>query len=156
MVVMGPQNGVGGEAATNSGPSQAPLQPNGVHAPETDAAAPGEVGEEGAAQAWDAREDLPTMPGFRLLHSLTGHARAVSSVKFARQSPLLASASADGTAKLWNADTGQLVHTLQGHTKVGGRGSLSAATLGFCRMGGVALCRDRECRMREGSCSCGI
>ena len=68
--------------------------------------------------AWNAREDLPTMPGFRLLHKLMGHGRAVASVKFSRQGPLLASASADGTAKLWDTDAGQLRHTLEGHTKV--------------------------------------
>lgn len=81
----------------------------------------GPMAEDGTpGAAWDPREDLPAMPGYALAHTLAGHGRAVASVKFSRRGGLLASASADGTARVWHADTGQLRHTLEGHTKASG------------------------------------
>ena len=73
---------------------------------------------ENGQPAWDNRDDLPTMSSYQLLHRLAGHSRAVASVRFSRKGSLLASASADKTAKLWDAQTGRLLHTLEGHAKV--------------------------------------
>jgi WD40 repeat protein len=103
----------GAEPASNS-LSNGDARSNGVDAPETDAAEP--MQEE--APAWDSRQDLPAMSSYQLLHKLTGHAGAIASVKFSKMGGLLASASADKTAKIWDAQSGQLLRTLKGHAKV--------------------------------------
>ncbi|MEW2558572.1 WD40 repeat domain-containing protein, partial [Streptomyces griseorubiginosus] len=46
-----------------------------------------------------------------------GHTKGVSSVTFSPNGDILATASDDGTARLWNIATGHLLHTLIGHTK---------------------------------------
>ena len=51
------------------------------------------------------------------MKTLTGHALNVWSVKFSADGRWLASGSFDHTAKLWRADTGDLVRTLEGHTE---------------------------------------
>ena len=50
------------------------------------------------------------------LQKLEGHASNVTSVAFSPNGSLLASASHDGTLRLWNPRTGQEVQTLAGHT----------------------------------------
>jgi len=47
---------------------------------------------------------------------LQGHASAVRSVALSADGGLVASASDDGTLKLWAAPSGQLVATLRGHS----------------------------------------
>jgi COMPASS component SWD3 len=57
-------------------------------------------------------------PNFQLRHSLEGHARAVSSARFSPSSgDLIASTSADDTAKLWRSSDGTLLRTLAGHER---------------------------------------
>ncbi|OIW35390.1 WD40 repeat-like protein [Coniochaeta ligniaria NRRL 30616] len=46
---------------------------------------------------------------------LTGHGAAVSQVRISPDGRWLASASADGTAKIWDAETGEHMDTLVGH-----------------------------------------
>ena len=47
-----------------------------------------------------------------LVHTLRGHRTRVESVAFLQSGKLLASASADGTVKVWNVETGELDHRL--------------------------------------------
>src|ERR1700761_3139051 len=46
---------------------------------------------------------------------LTGHTGAVNSVAFSPDGARLSTASEDKTARVWNAGTGELLHTLTGH-----------------------------------------
>ena len=47
---------------------------------------------------------------------LTGHAREVFGMAFSPDAQTLASGSGDNTIRLWEAATGTLRHTLEGHT----------------------------------------
>ncbi len=49
---------------------------------------------------------------------LTGHTGPVAEVTFSPNGHILATASGDGTAKLWDAATHQLIATLTGHTNI--------------------------------------
>ncbi|KAF1828257.1 hypothetical protein BDW02DRAFT_603580, partial [Decorospora gaudefroyi] len=51
-----------------------------------------------------------------LLQTLEGHTMSVSSVAFSAAGDRLASASYDQTVRVWDAKTGQPLHTLKGHT----------------------------------------
>ena len=46
---------------------------------------------------------------------LAGHTGAVNSVAFSPDGARLSTASEDKTARVWNAATGELLHTLAGH-----------------------------------------
>src|SRR6266480_1903317 len=50
------------------------------------------------------------------LQTLEGHSRSVRSVVFSSDGQRLASASGDGTIKIWNAASGQCLQTLEGHS----------------------------------------
>jgi WD40 repeat protein/serine/threonine protein kinase len=58
---------------------------------------------------WEVRTD-------RHLGTLRGHSGYVTSVAFAADGQLLATASYDKTVKVWDAATGKVLHTLRGHT----------------------------------------
>jgi COMPASS component SWD3 len=60
---------------------------------------------------WDRPKELHYKP----VLILKGHKRGVSSVKFSPDGERIASCSADGTIKIWDAETGKLEHTLEGH-----------------------------------------
>lgn len=51
-----------------------------------------------------------------MIQTLTGHVEWVGTVAFSLDDKLLASASKDGMAKLWDPATGAPLHTLVGHT----------------------------------------
>lgn len=57
----------------------------------------------------------PILPNYQPLLSLTGHTAAVSQVRISPDGKWIASASADGTCKIWNASTGSILDTLVGH-----------------------------------------
>jgi WD40 repeat protein len=58
-------------------------------------------------------DEIPT--GLTLRHTLSGHKDVVMSVAFSPDGEVLASASLDGTLRLWNVQTGQFIRSLKGH-----------------------------------------
>ncbi|MER6817301.1 hypothetical protein ABT299_49315 [Spirillospora sp. NPDC000708] len=54
---------------------------------------------------------------FRVRFALSGHDKFVSSPAFSPDGSKTATGSSDSTAKMWNASTGALITTLNGHTK---------------------------------------
>lgn len=61
-----------------------------------------------------AKETPPTL-AYSPVFTLYGHSRSISSLAFSPDGLLLASASADKTAKIWSLRSGALIHTLKGH-----------------------------------------
>ncbi len=57
----------------------------------------------------------PPRPAYRRVLELRGHTRPVSQVRISPNSRWIASASADGTARIWDAATGAHMSTLVGH-----------------------------------------
>ena len=53
-----------------------------------------------------------------LLKTLTGHTNRVASVSITPDGHLAISGSADGTVRVWDLSSGELLHTLEGHTSV--------------------------------------
>jgi WD40 repeat protein len=64
-------------------------------------------GTDGIARLWDSRGNL--------LRTFAGHRRAVTAVAISPDGSLIATASKDGTARLWNAKTGSPLRILAGH-----------------------------------------
>ena len=58
----------------------------------------------------------PTVEWSSLVQTLEGHTDHVSAVVFSPDGKLVASASRDGTIRLWDAATGAAIQTLKGHT----------------------------------------
>ncbi|RDI81849.1 hypothetical protein Vi05172_g8276 [Venturia inaequalis] len=67
-----------------------------------------------SAPAWAAPERPKTLD-YQPTLVLKGHKKAISAVKFSPDGKRIASCSADGTIKIWDAFTGEHEHTLEGH-----------------------------------------
>ncbi len=65
-----------------------------------------------AAAAWDNKVHLLSPDAGRLLSTLEGHSQKVWAVDFDATGQWLASAGDDGDIRLWNAQTGELLHIL--------------------------------------------
>ncbi|KAK4042439.1 WD40-repeat-containing domain protein [Parachaetomium inaequale] len=63
----------------------------------------------------DRPDQPPIQPNYHPHLLLQGHTRAVSQVRISPDGRWIASASADGSAKLWDASTGAHLETLVGH-----------------------------------------
>jgi DNA-binding beta-propeller fold protein YncE len=63
----------------------------------------------------DARYAMRAAASLPGINALTGHTGVVESVAFSPDGHILASASDDGTIRLWDTVTGRLVRTLMGH-----------------------------------------
>jgi len=70
------------------------------------------VGDDNQLRTWNAAGDQ----GGKQVRAAGGHAKAVVKLVGNPKQPLLATASADGTVRTWNADSGAAVRTLSGHT----------------------------------------
>ena len=57
------------------------------------------------------------MSVIEMTRTLAGHTGAVNSVAFSPDGALIATASEDTTAKVWDVATGETVHTLRGHSE---------------------------------------
>ncbi|KAF2671168.1 WD40 repeat-like protein [Microthyrium microscopicum] len=62
-----------------------------------------------------ANDETPVQLDYKPQFTLRGHKKAVSDVKISPDGARIASCSADGTIKIWNAQTGQHEHTFEGH-----------------------------------------
>ena len=94
------------------------ISPGAASGPRRDSPA----GRPGARAPQPSPTPVPVPPS-HLARTLTGHDRAVSGVAFSPDGRLLATASDDGTARLWDPATGEHLRTLTGHDRPGlGRG----------------------------------
>lgn len=51
------------------------------------------------------------------IKKIAAHRSIITCLRYSPDSNILASTSLDGSAKLWNAATGELIHSLEGHTR---------------------------------------
>jgi eukaryotic-like serine/threonine-protein kinase len=85
--------------------------------------------EDGTVKIWDATPvDEYAEFGTR---ALRGHTGVVYDLAFSPDGQYLASGSVDKTVRLWDVRTGQVVHTLRGHTE-------GVSSLAYCRDGVLA------------------
>lgn len=69
------------------------------------------------APAKRAASQSDWVPRAPAAHVLSGHRSEISRVAFHPQYSIIASASFDGTVKIWDWETGEFERTLKGHTK---------------------------------------
>ncbi|MEE9513075.1 MAG: WD40 repeat domain-containing protein, partial [Anaerolineales bacterium] len=67
---------------------------------------------DGTAYVFRSKLGSTDVSGYRSLHNLTGHDGSVTGVAFNPEGSILASAGSDGTARLWELDTGDQITTL--------------------------------------------
>ena len=60
-----------------------------------------------------AKKKLP--PGVKLVRTLQGHTDSIERIAWSPDGRMLASPSNDGTIRMWNAETGECLHTLEEH-----------------------------------------
>ena len=93
----------------------------------------------------------------RCLHTLYGHTSVIGSIAFSPCGKLLLTASYDGTAKLWNADSGEVFMTFANtdrcpmhHAAFSPNGML--VLLSFCKALEQAQCATRIMSATSGEC----
>ncbi|MCK6579426.1 MAG: NB-ARC domain-containing protein [Anaerolineae bacterium] len=60
---------------------------------------------------------LPDLPQPALIRVLAGHTESVTSAAYSPDGRRIVSASRDRTVRIWDAETGETLHTLAGHTR---------------------------------------
>ncbi|OJT11824.1 WD repeat-containing protein 5 -like protein [Trametes pubescens] len=65
----------------------------------------------------EPKPESPYRPNYKPTLMLSGHSRSIASIKFSPDGKMLASCAADKLIKLWDADTGDIIHTFEGHTE---------------------------------------
>ncbi|MFL5591535.1 MAG: eIF2A-related protein [Ktedonobacteraceae bacterium] len=68
-------------------------------------------------QRQKALEQQPPPPGFKLHNTLQGHTEEINQITWSPDGRLLASASNDGSIRLWDTQTAHLLHTLSAHSR---------------------------------------
>lgn len=76
--------------------------------------------DENSVEKWqradeEIRKNLP--PGVKLVRTLRGHTDYISLIAWSPNGRILASSSADGTIRLWDAETGESLRTIKGHKR---------------------------------------
>ena len=74
--------------------------------------------DDNSAEQWDvADEEGPEepAPGVKLVRTLRGHTGWIGRIAWSPDGRMLASPSADETIRLWDAETGECLRTLEGH-----------------------------------------
>mmetsp|Transcript_54915 Transcript_54915/g.138741 ORF Transcript_54915/g.138741 Transcript_54915/m.138741 type:complete len:470 (+) Transcript_54915:60-1469(+) len=74
-------------------------------------------GQDDVAVIWSIEEDQGGGLKCVQRHRLTGHTDSVSQVAFSNDGKYAATASYDGTVRIWMPETGELIHTLEGPSK---------------------------------------
>lgn len=80
---------------------------------------------------------------YRCLRTLTGHSNWVTSIAISADGQTLASASLDGTVKIWNIDSGQLLRTLSDKKS----GAVLSVAISPDRQTLAAGCEDKKIRI---------
>lgn len=70
------------------------------------------VGEDNQLRAWNAAGDQ----GGKQVRAFTGHSKSVLKLLAHSSQPILVTASADGSVRTWNPDSGAAIKTMSGHT----------------------------------------
>jgi WD40 repeat protein len=77
--------------------------------------------DEESAEEWrladeEVRKNLPL--GVKLARTLRGHSQWIGQIAWSPDGRMLASPSADGTIRFWDAETGMCLRKLSGHKKI--------------------------------------
>ena len=67
-------------------------------------------------------------PGVKLRHTLRGHKGYINRIAWSPDGQTLASLSRDKTIRLWDAETGELCQTLEGHSNRASRVNIRGGT----------------------------
>jgi len=62
------------------------------------------------------KSNPPDLPHPALIRTLEGHSSSVNGCAFSPDGKLIVSASGDGTLKVWDSETGQMLRSLEGHS----------------------------------------
>jgi WD40 repeat protein/tRNA A-37 threonylcarbamoyl transferase component Bud32 len=69
------------------------------------------------SRGWNRIAYIMDTNDLSVIHQLIGHEETLTDARFSPNGRLIATASADGTVRIWNAESGKQQHILQGHRK---------------------------------------